>query len=91
MGTEKVWTLERVEELLAKCAEGSPWQRGGNYWDDKTITSYNGTAFVADCGNNLFTAQHAEFIAASPEIIKWLLDENAELKKKVCEALRTTI
>lgn len=47
-------------EARASAATDGPWQRGGNYWDQNTVTADAGKYFIADCHKNPMSA---EFIA----------------------------
>lgn len=84
------WTVDKIEALMAKATPGS-WVYVLGF-----ITSPKAGYTIAQTWSKREEDfQNAEsngnLIAAAPEIIRFLLDENAELKKKVCEALGTTI
>jgi peptidoglycan hydrolase CwlO-like protein len=74
-------TLKEIKERR-KALPDEKWQRGGEHWDHKTVTS--GTHFVADCGTNIVSERIADFIAHSPTDIDFLLSllsqKDAELQ-----------
>lgn len=70
---EKVEVAEIEARLNAATPENGTWQRGGDFWDKRTITDGHGKTYVADCGDNIMSDRIAEFIASSPVDIRRLL------------------
>lgn len=77
--TDNLWNIERVEELLAKLGPVDRLVLHGHRLSHDTVVGGQLAAreMVAE-----FWGDVGEFYAASPEIIRWLLDENAELRKE---------
>ena len=69
-----------------KALPDEKWQRGGEHWDHKTVTS--GTHFVADCGTHTQSEQIADFIAHAPTDIDFLLAQYTTLRAE-CDQLRS--
>ena len=92
-------TLREMKERR-KALPDELWQRGGEHWDHKTVTS--GTHFVADCGTHTQSEQIADFIAHAPTDIDFLLSllsqkdveierlkDGLEEMKSQCDQLRS--